>query len=205
MNRWKAACWVLSSTSPVVDMNTTAANRLSDWSEKAVASSVASTAKPCVVPSACTAATPSGIEAWRKPLVREKTSTRLPAGAGGRAHAAFEAGVPTVAAVAGATVVSVLREELVEQAAVESRTTPAASARAVVWRRGMHMGREWLTMDERHDRAGTRRRKMSRRRALSQCERAGPHSILTVTGAVSSFPRTFFKRTNSPWHLNALP
>jgi hypothetical protein len=90
--------------------------------------------------------------------VREKTSTRLPAGAGGRAQRAFEAAVVAVVAVvavAGA-IVSVLREEFVEQAAVASRATPAASARAVVGRRGVHMRREWLTMDERHGRAVAR-------------------------------------------------
>jgi len=63
--------------------------------------------------------------------------------------------VAVAVAVAGA-MVSVLREEFVEQAAVASRATPAASARAVVGRRGVHMGREWLTMDERHGRAGAR-------------------------------------------------
>jgi hypothetical protein len=40
-----------------------------------VASSVASTAKPLAWPSDWTAATPCGIEPWRKPAVFEKTRT----------------------------------------------------------------------------------------------------------------------------------
>ena len=92
------------------------------------------------------------MEAWRKPLVSEKTSTRLPARAAGRAHAAFGAATADPAG----TTVSRLREEPVEQAATASRAAQAASALADVGRRGVHMDREWLTMDERRGRADAR-------------------------------------------------
>ena len=46
-------------------------------------------------------------------------------------------------------------------------------------------------MNER-GRAGARFRKMSGRFDLSQCGSRTAHSILTVVGAISSFPRTFF-------------
>ena len=128
-----------------------------------------------------TAAMPSGIDAWRKPLVREKTSTRLPAGA--RADtAAHRAAARPAAADAAGTTVSGLREEPVEQAAGRSEDDAGGErAGRRVEDEESRMGRRGLTMDERRDRARARRRKMSGRSALSQCERAGTtFSILTV-------------------------
>ncbi len=98
MKRWKAACCALSSTSPVVIMNTTPAKRASDASVNTEGSSVASTSKPCRAPSAFTAATPSGMEAWRNPFVSENTSTRVPARGRARVQALAAALAPVLVA-----------------------------------------------------------------------------------------------------------
>jgi hypothetical protein len=78
------------------------------------------------------------MDAWRNPLVRENTSTRLPAGAGAsvQALAAFAA-----ADAMGATL-SRLREEPCEQAAERSRAMEAVSVGADGRRRGVSMERE---------------------------------------------------------------
>jgi len=76
-------------------------------------------------------------------LVREKTSTRLPAGAGARAQAL----AALVAADATGTTVSRLREEPCEQAAEMRRMAPAVSVRADGRRRGAHMERDRLMLE----------------------------------------------------------
>src|SRR5689334_9050156 len=83
-----AACPAASSTSPVVERKTTAAYVLRREAVNAAGSSVASTSNPAVAPRDRTAATPSAMDACRKPVVREYTRIR------GRSFAGGVAGSP---------------------------------------------------------------------------------------------------------------
>src|SRR5262245_22545865 len=70
-----AFCCASSSTSQVVERNTTVLYRARLSAVNAPASSVAVTANLSAAPSARMAAMPAGIDAWRNPSVLEKTST----------------------------------------------------------------------------------------------------------------------------------
>src|SRR5690606_7635876 len=81
--RENASCCPGSSTSPVVDSQTTAAYRASVAGLNRVGSSVATTLNPSRVASRSSAAMAAGIESCRNPAVRLNTSTaNSPSGGG---------------------------------------------------------------------------------------------------------------------------
>src|SRR5260221_13006478 len=76
MNFWKASCCSSFNTSPVVLIKITAAYFFRFFLVKKLASLVVSIKKLFSAPNFCTAAIPTGIEAWWYPFVRENTNTR---------------------------------------------------------------------------------------------------------------------------------
>ncbi len=82
----------------MVERKTTARYRARLAVVKAAGSSVASTVKLFAAPRSRRAVTPSSMEEWRKPAVREKTRIRYAGSAAGAAARGAAGAVPGVAA-----------------------------------------------------------------------------------------------------------